>query len=109
MTKQQIVEALEEKHRNLFDWLENQPIEKWQAGPKEKWTTGQHVLHLAESLQLLKKALQYSNFSLKYKFGTSNIISRSYKGVAEKYHQKLSESKNKSKFFNKGLKTPFRC
>lgn len=106
MTKQQIVETLEETHRNLFDWLENQPIEKWQEGPKEKWTTGQHILHLAESLQLLNKALRYPKFLLKYKFGISNRISRNYQEVAERYHQKLDESQDKAKVFNKDLKIP---
>lgn len=106
MTRQEIKNLLEEKHRNLFNWLENQPIEKWQKGPKEKWSTGQHVLHLVESIELLNKALRYPKFILKYKFGTSNRVSRSYKEVAERYHQKLSENQDKAKAFNKDLKIP---
>jgi hypothetical protein len=106
MKKNEIVNLLEIKHQNLFDWLEKQPDHNWEKGPKEKWTTGQHVLHLFNSIKLLNKALSYPKFILKYKFGISNRETRSYDVVANKYHEKLIKHQDKSKAFNNSLKTP---
>ena len=78
MTKDAIIDLLEDKHMELLRWFNQQDEEKWEIGPEKKWTTGQHVLHLVESLQLLNKALKYPKFLLKYKFGTSNREVRTY-------------------------------
>jgi hypothetical protein len=40
MTKEEIIEELEKKHQDLFDWLEKQPNDAWGKGPEGKWTTG---------------------------------------------------------------------
>jgi len=106
MKKQQIIEVLEEKHKELFLWLENHPYQKWMDGPHQKWTTGQHILHLENSAKLLNKALSMPKFLLKYKFGTSNRTSRTYEEVAKKYNERLAENQEKTKKFNQDLKTP---
>ncbi len=106
MTKNEIVNLLEIKHQKLFDWLETQPDQNWEKAPKEKWTTGQHVLHLVNSIKLLNKALSYPKFILKYKFGVSNRETRSYNVVANKYLEKLIKHQDKSKAFNSRLKKP---
>jgi len=72
----------------------------------DNWTTGQHVLHLVNSIKLLNNALSYPKFILKYKFGVSNRETRSYEVVAAKYREKLSKHQDKSKAFNRSLKTP---
>lgn len=106
MDKEAIIDLLEKKHKDTFDWLTKQPIENWEKGPKEKWTTAQHIQHLVDSLQLLNNALSYPRFFLKYKFGTSNRPSRSYNSVAEKYQQRLSENQERARKFNQKLKNP---
>lgn len=106
MTKEDITDLLEEKHKNLFQWLENQPIEIWEKGPEGKWTTGQQIQHLVNSLQLLNNALSYPRFFLKYKFGTCNREPRNYNVVAENYQKKLSENQDRVKKFNQKLKKP---
>jgi uncharacterized damage-inducible protein DinB len=106
MTKEEIIEVLEKKHQNLFDWLEKQPNDAWGKGPEGKWTTGQHVLHLVNSIKLLNNALSYPKFILKYKFGVSNREARTYEVVSAKYHEKLIKHQDLSKAFNKNLKTP---
>lgn len=106
MEKEAIVNLLEEKHQKLFDWLENQPKEIWEKGPEGKWTTGQQIQHLADSLQLLNKALSYPKFLLKYKFGTCNRAPRNYDAVAKKYQQKLLENQDRARKFNQNLKKP---
>lgn len=106
MNKVAIADLLEEKHQKLFDWLEKEPSENWEKGPEGKWTCGQQILHLTNSLQLLNNALSYPRFFLKYKFGTCNRETRSYESVAENYQQKLLENKDRAKVFNKDLKKP---
>ncbi|TXD45928.1 DinB family protein [Polaribacter sp. IC073] len=106
MTKEVIVDLLEEKHRTLFDWLEKQPKENWGKGPQGKWTTGQQIQHLADSLQLLNNALSYPRFFLKYKFGLCNRATRDYETVARNYQQKLEENKDIAALFNSKLKKP---
>lgn len=106
MKKEDIVNVLEEKHQQLFNWLENQPDESWDKGPKDKWTTGQHIEHLVDSIKKVNHALSFPKFILKYKFGTSNREVRSYKEVANRYQEKLSKNQEKAKVFNKNVKTP---
>ena len=106
MTKEVIVDLLEEKHRTLFDWLEKQPKENWEKGPRGKWTTGQQIQHLADSLQLLNNALSYPRFFLKYKFGLCNRATRNYETVAKNYQQKLEENQDIAALFNSKLKEP---
>jgi len=98
MKKQQIIEVLEEKHKELFLWLENHP--------DQKWTTGQHILHLEISARMLNKALSMPRFLLKYKFGTSNRPSRTYQEVAKRYNERLAENQERAKKFNQDLKIP---
>ena len=106
MDKIEIADLLEVKHQELFLWIENQPIENWEKGPKDKWTEGQHILHLVNSLQLLNNALSYPRFFLKYKFGIANRPSRDYKTVVKKYEDKLEENQSRVTKFNQNLKIP---
>ena len=55
MKKEEIMNALENEHLKLFEWLEKQPDQNWVKGPKEKWTTGQHILHLVDAIKKLTK------------------------------------------------------
>lgn len=106
MDKQAIAEILEEKHQELFDWLENQPDEKWMQGPEERWTTGQHALHLLKSIKPLNDALSMPRLLMRTMFGKNNREVRSYETVATKYEQKLAENLDKAKTFNEKLRPP---
>lgn len=106
MHKKEIADLLDSKHQMLLNWLQHQPIENWEKGPVDKWTTGQHILHLINSLQLLNNALSYPKFILKYKFGTCNRATRSYEEVVKNYQEKLEKHQEKAKEFNKNLKSP---
>lgn len=105
MTKSNIIDLLEEKHQVLFSWLEKSPEENWEKGPEHKWTLGQHVLHLAKSLQLINNALSFPKFILKYKFGKAIRPSRSYEEIARKYEKKLAQNQEKAATFNSKLGT----
>ena len=89
MDKKAITNLLEEKHQNLFNWLEKHDDEKWQKGPEGKWTTGQHTLHLLQSIKMLNKGLSYPKFLLKYKFGKANREVRDYNTVINRYQERL--------------------
>lgn len=106
MEKDAISDLLEEKHKILLHWLENQPEDNWETGPENKWTIGQHVLHLVNSLQLLNNALSYPRFFLKYKFGLCNRETRDYNTIVKKYQQNLKDNKDKARIFNQKLKKP---
>lgn len=106
MDRQSIAEILEEKHQELFDWLHATEDELWTQGPENRWTTGQHILHLVDSMRLLNKALRYPKFVIRYKFGTSNRPSRSYEEVAKRYEERLAENQERAKQFNSKLRTP---
>ena len=81
MNKEAIANLLEIKHNNLFTFLQSQDLEQWETGPSGKWTTGQHALHLLQSIVPLNKALSLPKFILKYKFGKSNRETRDYETV----------------------------
>ena len=106
MEKEEIADLLEENHNTLFKWLEDQPNENWEKGPDGKWTVGQQILHLVNSLQLLNNALSYPRFFLKYKFGLCNREPRDYKTIVSKYCQELVDNKDKIKKYNQKLKKP---
>jgi len=106
MDKKQIISLLEEKHQELFNWLIQQEGNYWEKGPEEKWTTGQHIQHLVDSIKKLNYALSIPSFILKMKFGTSNREVRSYNEVAERYKDKLIQFRDKAREFNQGVATP---
>ncbi len=106
MDKNDIADLLEVKHKELINWVTEQPLENWEKGPEGKWSTGQHIQHLVNSLQLLNNALSYPRFFLKYKFGVCNRAPRSYEIVAKKYQEKLLKNKEKAEKYNKKLKKP---
>lgn len=92
MTKTEIIDALKQKHQTLYAWLQSQPDENWVKGPKDKWNTGEHIVHLIQSENALNKALRLPKFYLKYKFGTNNRENRTYHQIVEKYQNKLANN-----------------
>ena len=90
MTLPEINELLEVKSIELTQWLYLQVLDQWTYAPPEKWTTGQHVLHLIQSIKPLRKALSLPKWVLKYKFGFSNRDTRPYEMVIDRYQTKLA-------------------
>ena len=90
MTKIDIIDDLIQKHQSLYEWLKKHPDEKWTKGPKDKWNTGEHIVHLIQSEKALNKALWLPKFYLKYKFGVNNRENRTYAQIVQKYQDKLT-------------------
>ncbi len=92
MNKTEIIDLLEAKHERLFQWLENHDDQKWILGPEGKWCTGEHVVHLIQTLKPLNKVMLLPRFVLAYRFGKSNRETRDYDTVVNKYLTKLAEN-----------------
>lgn len=104
MNKEKLTEKIEASFQDLFSYQKELSDEKWMSGPENRWTVGQHYLHLLKSAEMLNNALNYPGFLLQSKFGTSNRPSKSYDEIDKNYHEKLSQNKEKAKEFNKGLR-----
>ncbi len=94
MDKEAIASLLEEKNSQLITWLERQPLENWTLGPSGKWTTGQHALHLLQSIKPVNDALSIPKFLLRFMFGTCNRPVHDYDTVAKHYLEQLDEHKD---------------
>lgn len=103
MTKPELISITEEKFQNLFDFLKSHENEKWNQGPKGKWTTGQHVLHLVQSAKPLNRALGLPVFILWYKFGKANRPPRNYDTVENNYKTKLAAAGEVVSPFSKNM------
>ena len=106
MQKDSIIELLETKHKALFQWLENHDDDKWDKGPEGKWTTGQHILHLLQSIYKLNYALSFPKFILRYKFGVANRHVRDYDTVVNRYHDKLKKANGATFGPSRNMKVP---
>jgi hypothetical protein len=69
----------------------------------DKWTAGQHVVHLVQSEATLLKALAMPMFLLKWKFGKSNRPSRTFEEVVHRYNEKLRQAGNVVSPFSKNM------
>jgi len=107
MDKEAIADLIEEKNQALFNWLNNQSIDNWETGPSEKWTSGQQVLHLLQSIKPLNNALSLPTFVLRYKFGKANRDVRDYQTVVTRYQERLKDvPKGKLSPYSKDMKVP---
>ncbi len=106
MTKEDIVQLLEDSHQALITFLENQPNDLWTKGPKGKWTTGQQALHLLQSIKKLNDALCLPKFILKYKFGTSNRELRDFDTIIKRYQERLEAAQGVTFKASRNMKIP---
>lgn len=106
MDKEAITELIDSKHTSLISWLEQQPEDSWTQGPEGKWTTGQHALHLLQSIKPLNTALSLPKFVLKYKFGKTNRPVRDFNVIVKRYQERLEDAKGKTYKGSQNMKVP---
>jgi len=106
MDKEAIADLIESKHNKLISWLEQQPEESWTEGPKGKWTTGQQVLHLLQSIKPLNNALSMPKFVLQLKFGKANRPVRDYEAIVKRYQERLEDVNGKTFKGSQNMKIP---
>ena len=90
MNPKQISSYLKEEQDNLIQFYKSGGDSLWSYKPKDKWTGGQHLVHLVQSTEPLVKALSYPKFILKWKFGTNNRENRSLDQIIDRYKEKLA-------------------
>jgi hypothetical protein len=88
----EISALLKQNEKDLFSFFDSKQRGLWEFAPKDKWTAGQHVIHLVQSSKALCGALMLPNFILKWRFGKNNRQSRSYDEVINRYNEKLSKT-----------------
>ncbi len=91
MEKSKIVSTLIEKEQDVINWVQEYGSQFWEYGPSGKWTSGQQIVHLVQSMRPVNKVLKVPKFLLKMKFGKSNRPSRNYNQIKEKYKTRLQE------------------
>lgn len=106
MDKEAIAQLINAKHIELINWLEQQPKDSWTQGPEGKWTTGQHALHLLQSIKPLNNALSIPKFLLRYKFGKANRPVRDYSAIVNRYQERLEGAKGKTYKGSQNMKVP---
>lgn len=91
MTPEQITTQLSNNTDTLKQFFISQEAPFWEYKPyDDKWSSGQHVIHLVQSSEPLLKALRLPDFLLKWRFGKSNRPSRAYQEVIQRYEEKLT-------------------
>lgn len=106
MDKDSIADLIEDKNLALINWISKQENDKWLEGPPGKWTTGQHALHLLQSIKPLNDALSMPKFVLRYKFGKSNRDVRDYLTVVNRYQERLKDAEGKTFGPSQNMKIP---
>jgi hypothetical protein len=106
MDKDVIADLLEAKNQALINWISDQDDDQWLEGPSGKWTTGQHALHLLQSIKPLNDALSMPKFLLRYKFGKANREVRDFQTVISRYQERLKDAQGKTFGPSKHMKIP---
>jgi hypothetical protein len=88
----EITTLLKKNEKDLFSFFDYKQQGLWEFAPKDKWTAGQHVIHLVQSSKALCGALMLPNFILKWRFGKNIRQPRTYDEVINKYNEKLSKT-----------------
>lgn len=95
MEKEEIVQLLDSSYTSFIEFVLNSGQEFWLSAPPNKWTTGQHTLHLLQSTKPLNLALSLPKVLIRWKYGTSNRSPRSYQQVVMRYKERLAENQGK--------------
>ncbi|MBK9150019.1 MAG: DinB family protein [Saprospiraceae bacterium] len=104
MNPDEIINLLNSNYYNLNQFFDHKPADFFTFRPSvDKWTAGQHVVHLVQSEEALLKALAMPMFLLKWKFGKSNRPSRTFEEVVHRYNEKLRSAGNVVSPFSKNM------
>lgn len=91
MNKQQIIEKLNENHKEFADFIAGLAEPDFMFTIDDKWTPGQQAEHILKSMKPVKFAFSLPKSFLKLFFGKSNRPSKTIEGLYIKYKHKLAE------------------
>ncbi len=90
MDKNELIKRIDKSFNDVIHWYKEQPQESFilRSAP-DKWTAGQHALHLLKTASAYNKGLSINKLILKYKFGTNNRTERNFEETRARYKEKL--------------------
>ncbi|HRI21108.1 MAG TPA: DinB family protein [Panacibacter sp.] len=90
MTKQEIIQRLKENHQSFTSFISLLDEKDFLFTVNDKWTPGQQAEHILRAVKPVVLAFRLPLFLLMVIFGNANRPSRSYAGLADRYHEKLA-------------------
>lgn len=94
MNKLELSQLVEEKFKNINDWISTHDDEKFTYTSRlGKWTTGEHIDHLIKSTSIINQALRLPKFVLKWRFGINNRKERNFEETINRYKQALGDGR----------------
>lgn len=90
MTKQNLIQAFYNNHKNLIDYINSLPDDKFMHSHNNKWTAGQQLVHMYLCLKPICQALASKEFIIQ-KFGRIDRIIMEYDEVIKVYKTALDK------------------
>ena len=90
MNKSEIISLMTENHNRFVQSFTNLNQEQFITSRNSKWSPAQELDHIIRSVSPVVMAFGLPSFVLKWKFGKANRPSKTFEGLVEKYHTKLS-------------------
>lgn len=94
MTKTELSSALATAHKGFYDYLDTLSKNEYEFAVAGKWSAGQQLGHILNSVKPLGMLRWLPKFLISYKFGKANRPSRSYDEIVAKYNAKLNDTQN---------------
>jgi hypothetical protein len=88
MTKQELIEKFYQNHKELSDYVDSLPDDKFTHLQNEKWTAGQQLSHVYLCLKPISQALTSKEF-IENKFGRISRPTMDYNDVINIYNRTL--------------------
>jgi hypothetical protein len=89
MTKPEIIQLLQQKHKAFIAYIQTLNAEEFLYAPADKWTAAQQLDHIHKSVKPLTQAMGYPKFVPRFLFGKANRSSKSYDELVNRYNEKL--------------------
>lgn len=87
----EICQLLDKNFAAFASQVAKTPDNQFEENPQGKWSVGQHLAHLIESVAPVNQAFYLPKFALAWIFGKANRPSRSYTELVQRYTDKLAE------------------
>lgn len=90
MLKPELKILLNESFEKVQSWYQTKSSEHFEFKPSaDKWTSGQHALHLLMASSAFEKGLKMNKWILRYKFGTNNRDERDFQETKDRYYERV--------------------
>ena len=91
MKKEEIIQKMQERHQAFFKAFAEMSDDDFVLHFEEKWSPGQHLLHMYRSVKALGQARMVPNFVIKQMYGSAKVPSLSYEDLVQRYQNKLAK------------------